>query len=40
MKITQIFYDNLASQFDKLFLDWKSVTMLCENNLCGYIGCR
>ena len=28
MDITQIFYDNLASQYDKLFLDWQSAT--CE----------
>lgn len=26
MNITQTFYDNLASQYDKLFLDWKSET--------------
>ncbi len=26
MNITQKFYDNLASQYDKLFLDWKSTT--------------
>lgn len=28
MNITQTFYDNLASQYDKLFLDWKATT--CE----------
>lgn len=27
MNITQTFYDNLASQYDKLFLDWKSATL-------------
>lgn len=27
MDITQTFYDNLASQYDKLFLDWQSTTM-------------
>lgn len=26
MNITQTFYDNLASQYDKLFLDWLSAT--------------
>ena len=26
MNITQTFYDNLASQYDKLFLDWQSAT--------------
>lgn len=26
MNITQTFYDNLASQYDKLFLDWKTTT--------------
>ena len=26
MDITQTFYDNLASQYDKLFLDWQSTT--------------
>jgi len=26
MNITQAFYDNLASQYDKLFLDWQSTT--------------
>lgn len=26
MDITQTFYDNLASQYDKLFLDWQSAT--------------
>ena len=26
MDITQKFYDNLASQYDKLFLDWQSTT--------------
>lgn len=26
MNITQTFYDNLASQYDKLFLDWQSTT--------------
>ena len=26
MSITQTFYDNLASQYDKLFLDWQSTT--------------
>ena len=26
MSITQIFYDNLASQYDKLFLDWQATT--------------
>ena len=24
MDITQTFYDNLASQYDKLFLDWQA----------------
>ncbi|MBQ9948479.1 MAG: class I SAM-dependent methyltransferase [Oscillospiraceae bacterium] len=28
MNITQTFYDNLASQYDKLFLDWKSATIV------------
>lgn len=31
MDITQTFYDNLASQYDKLFLDWQSAT--CEQAL-------
>ena len=26
MSITQTFYDNLASQYDKLFLDWQAAT--------------
>ena len=26
MSITQIFYDNLAFQYDKLFLDWQATT--------------
>ena len=26
MNITQTFYDNLASQYDKLFFDWKATT--------------
>ena len=26
MDITQTFYDNLASQYDKLFLDWQTTT--------------
>ena len=26
MDITQTFYDNMASQYDKLFLDWKATT--------------
>ena len=26
MSITQTFYDNLASQYDKLFLDWQATT--------------
>ena len=26
MDITQTFYDNLASQYDKLFLDWQAAT--------------
>lgn len=26
MNITQTFYDNLSSQYDKLFLDWQSTT--------------
>ena len=26
MNITQTFYDNLATQYDKLFLDWQSTT--------------
>lgn len=26
MSITQIFYDNLAAQYDKLFLDWQAAT--------------
>ena len=26
MSITQIFYDNLASQYDKLFFDWQATT--------------
>lgn len=25
MNITQTFYNNLASQYDKLFLDWQSI---------------
>ena len=24
MSITQTFYDNIADQYDKLFLDWQS----------------
>lgn len=27
MNITQTFYDSLASQYDKLFLDWQAATM-------------
>lgn len=27
MNITQTFYDNLASQYDKLFLDWQATTL-------------
>ena len=27
MNITQTFYDNLSSQYDKLFLDWQSTTI-------------
>ena len=26
MNITQTFYDNIASQYDKLFLDWQATT--------------
>ena len=26
MEITQTFYDNLAPQYDKLFLDWQAAT--------------
>ena len=26
MDITQVFYDNLATQYDKLFLDWQATT--------------
>ena len=26
LNITQTFYDNLASQYDKLFLDWEATT--------------
>ena len=26
MSITQTFYNNLASQYDKLFLDWQATT--------------
>ena len=26
MNITQTFYDNLASQYDKLFFDWQAAT--------------
>jgi len=26
MDVIQTFYDNLASQYDKLFLDWQSAT--------------
>ena len=26
MSITQNFYDNLATQYDKLFLDWQATT--------------
>ena len=26
MNIVQTFYDNLASQYDKLFLDWQETT--------------
>ena len=26
MNITQTFYDNMASQYDKLFLDWQATT--------------
>ena len=26
MNITQTFYDNMASQYDKLFLDWQTTT--------------
>lgn len=27
MSVTQTFYDNLATQYDKLFLDWQSTTI-------------
>lgn len=27
MSVTQTFYDNLATQYDKLFLDWQSTTL-------------
>lgn len=27
MNITQMFYDHLASQYDKLFLDWQATTL-------------
>lgn len=36
MNITQTFYDNLASHYDKLFLDWQSATLeqaLILNNI-------
>ena len=26
MNITQTFYDNMATQYDKLFLDWQAAT--------------
>ena len=26
MDITQTFYDNMASQYDKLFFDWNATT--------------
>ena len=26
MSITQSFYDNMAAQYDKLFLDWEEAT--------------
>ena len=26
MNITQTFYDNMASQYDKLFFDWEATT--------------
>ena len=26
MDITQTFYDNMASEYDNLFLDWKATT--------------
>ena len=26
MNITQTFYDNMATQYEKLFLDWQSTT--------------
>ena len=41
MDITQTFYDNLASQYDKLFLDWQSTTQeqaLILNKLFGEYG--
>ena len=41
MDITQTFYDNLASQYDKLFLDWQSTTQeqaLLLNKLFGEYG--
>ena len=26
MSITQTFYDNMATQYDKMFLDWQATT--------------
>ena len=35
MNITPTFYDNLATQYDKLFLDWESTTREQAALLCG-----
>ena len=32
MDITQTFYDNMASQYDKLFLDWNATTQEQASN--------
>ena len=36
MSITQTFYDNLASQYDKLFLDWQATTQAIGLAAIGY----
>ena len=33
MDITQTFYDNLASQYEKLFLDWQAAIRSITNQL-------
>lgn len=40
MSITQTFYDNLATQYDKLFLDWQSTTAEQAEILDRLLCCR